>query len=155
VHARTDLRRLILPDGRALAFAVYGDPRGFAVVALHQVPGTPATWQPTDAAARAIGVRVVAPERATAAPGPHDLGQLADALGVASFALLGRGDGADLAVVCAGPLADRTTRLGLLDPTTAAPPVPAGLVVRTWRGRDPEHLGEVLAWLRGDGPRPA
>ena len=52
-----------LDDGRELAFTEFGDPAGTPVFGFH---GTPGSWRQIavlDAAARAEGVRLIAPDR--------------------------------------------------------------------------------------------
>jgi pimeloyl-ACP methyl ester carboxylesterase len=159
-------RVVILPDGRAVEFAVYGDPAGPPVVGIHPVPGSHADWLPSHPAAARIGVLLVAPDR----PGcgrsdplpdgavldwPSDVAVLVEAIGLTTFGVLGVGDGGPLAAACARALADRVTCLGLVGGPHAA----NGLALprRHWRARplDGGGLAPVYRWLRGaSGPAP-
>ena len=59
----TGARAVILPDGRAVEFALLGDPHGTPVVAVHPLPGSHALWRASELAAARAGVLVVAPDR--------------------------------------------------------------------------------------------
>jgi len=152
-------RVVILPDGRAVEFAVYGDPAGPAVVGIHPVPGSHADWLPSHPAAARIGVLLVAPDR----PGcgrsdplpdgavldwPSDVAVLVEAIGLTTFGVLGVGDGVPLAAACARALADRVTGLALVGGPRSAD----GLVLprRHWRARplDGAALSPVYRWFR-------
>jgi pimeloyl-ACP methyl ester carboxylesterase len=163
-------RSVVLPDGRSLEFATYGDRGGAPVVAIHGRPGTHALWVPGHATAAVHGVRLVAPSRpgcgasspsadAAVADDPFDVAVLADALGLGAFALLGLGDGGRYAADCARALPDLVTRLALLDeatvlavPTSEDSPSEERAVrvpVRQWTGRvdDGDCFGAVCRWL--------
>jgi pimeloyl-ACP methyl ester carboxylesterase len=160
--AGTGARAVILPDGRAVEFAVYGDPLGTPVVAIHAVPGSHADWLPSHPTAARIGLLLVAPDRPGCGrsepvpPGatldwPADVAVLVEAIGLTSFGVLGLGDGGDLATVCARALtlADRVTRLGLV----GGPPPEDGLHLphRHWPDAPPttEAFAPIFAWFRG------
>ena len=54
---------VVLPDGRTMAYAEYGPPKGYPVLYCHGFPGSrleAQLWQP---AADALGVRLIAPDR--------------------------------------------------------------------------------------------
>jgi pimeloyl-ACP methyl ester carboxylesterase len=157
--AGTGPRAVILPDGRAVEFALFGDPHGTPVVAIHPLPGSHELWQPSHASAARARVLVVAPDR----PGcgrseplpagatldwPADVAVLAEAIGLAEFAVLGVGDGGALAAACAHDLADRVTGLGLV----GGPVVADGLALprHHWRATalDGPGLAPVYRWFR-------
>jgi pimeloyl-ACP methyl ester carboxylesterase len=158
-------RSVVLPDGRTLEFASYGDRGGAPVVAVHGRSATHAVWVPGHATAAVHGVRLVAVSRPGCgasspapdrAPGddPLDVAVLADALGFGAFGLLGLADGGHHAAACARALPDLVTRLALLDESTvrAVPTSEAGAVrvpVRWWTGRvdDGDCFGAVCRWL--------
>ncbi len=113
-------RRIRLRDGRWLGFAEYGDPQGIPLFAFHGTPGSRLMVQAADASARAGGVRVIAPDR----PGfglssrragrrigdwPLDVAELADALGIARFGVVGVSGGGPYALACAWRLPERLT----------------------------------------------
>ena len=110
--------QLSLPDGRRLGYAEYGDPHGRPLVYLHGFPGSRLAGGVLDEAARAGGVRVLAPERpglglSSAQPGrtlldtAQDVRALAEALGIGRFVVLGESGGGPYALACAHELGDR------------------------------------------------
>ena len=107
-----------LPDRRAIGYAEYGDPDGLPAIALHGTPGARFMFALTDAAARARGLRIIAPERPgyglsdthhfdTLAETSHDVQAIADALGLGRFVLIGVSGGGPHAVAAAALLRDR------------------------------------------------
>jgi pimeloyl-ACP methyl ester carboxylesterase len=120
-------RVLVLPDGRRLGYAEFGDPDGVPVLALHGTPGSRLMFALTDGAARARGLRIVAPERpgyglsdyrraATLAELAADAAILADRLALERLAVLGVSGGGPHALAVAAALSDRTALLGLISP---------------------------------------
>jgi pimeloyl-ACP methyl ester carboxylesterase len=109
---------LTLPDGRTLAYAEYGDPKGWPLVFLHGFPGSRLAAGVVDAAASEGGVRVLAPDRPglglssprsgrTLLDHAEDVRGLADALGIDRFAVLGESGGGPYALACAYALRER------------------------------------------------
>jgi pimeloyl-ACP methyl ester carboxylesterase len=132
-------RTLTLRDGRTLAYIERGSPSGTPVVYCHGVPSArvEANLIVDDAVASALGLRIIVPDR----PGmgrstyqrgrrivdwPRDVAELADALGVTTFAVLGSSGGAPFAVACAAMLPDRVRVVGLLG--AVAPPDAPGIM---------------------------
>lgn len=87
---------LPLHDGRQLSYAVYGDPDGKPLVALHGSADSRLIWQLLDADARDVGVRLIAPDRPGFGDSPYtpdrtgidharDVVELADHLGLERF----------------------------------------------------------------------
>jgi pimeloyl-ACP methyl ester carboxylesterase len=89
-----------LADGRALGYAEFGDPSGTPVLFFHGFPASRLEGIALDTPARAVGVRLIAPDR----PGfglsdpkrgrsfsnwPDDVIQLVVHLGIYDFAVLG------------------------------------------------------------------
>jgi len=119
-------------DGRALAYADYGDPRGTPVFYFHGFPGSRLEASMGQEAARRIGVRLIAVERpgfgwSDHLPGrlitdwPDDVLDLARALGLTRFAVLGVSAGGPYAAACAARIPDHLTAAGIvsgLAPTT-------------------------------------
>lgn len=116
---------VMLRDGRALGYAEYGDPAGTPVIAFHGMPGSRLMMQALDGAARTAHVRLIAPERpgyGLSQPDPRgtflgyadDITQLADALALARFSVLGASGGGPYALVCAAQLPRRVRVAGLL-----------------------------------------
>ena len=58
------LRTTETPDGRVLAFAVWGDPEGFPIVSLHGTPGSRLSRWPNEELYAKLGVCVVTHDRA-------------------------------------------------------------------------------------------
>lgn len=124
VTSTTD-SRIKLRDGRWLGYAEFGDPAGLPVFSLHGNPGSRLTHHPDDTVARAMGARIITVDRpgyglSTFKPRrrlvdfPDDVAALADALGVARFAVMGGSGGGPYAAACAWRLPARVTRLALL-----------------------------------------
>lgn len=121
------LRILVLPDGRRVACAEYGDIGGLPVLALHGTPGSRLMFALADKAARDRGIRLIAPER----PGyglsdyrrsenlaqiAEDLSAVADAYGLGRFAVIGVSGGGPYAVAAAAAMPDRISLLALVAP---------------------------------------
>ncbi len=122
----TDLT-VTLPDGRRLGYAEYGDPKGTPIFGLHGTPGSRLMFRIADDDARALNIRLLAPERpgfgiSCYSPGrdlasyAQDLADFADALGIERFAVAGVSGGAPYAAACAALLGDRITALALVSP---------------------------------------
>ena len=121
------LRILVLPDGRRVACAEYGDIGGLPVLALHGTPGSRLMFALADREARDRGIRLIAPER----PGyglsdyrrsenlaqiAEDLSAVADAYGLGRFAVIGVSGGGPYAVAAAAAMPDRISLLALVAP---------------------------------------
>jgi pimeloyl-ACP methyl ester carboxylesterase len=132
-------REITLSDGRTLAFIERGTPSGTPIVYCHGVPSASieANLIVDDAVASALGLRIIVPDR----PGmgrstyqrgrrivdwPRDVAELADALGMNTFAVLGSSGGAPFAAACAAMLPDRVRVVGLLG--GVAPPDAPGIL---------------------------
>lgn len=105
-------KTITLKDGRTLGYAEYGSPQDKPVFFFHGSPSSRLVGQITDEAARRLNARVIAIDR----PGmglsdfrpdrqildwPDDVVQLADILGIGSFAVLGYSAGGAYAAACA------------------------------------------------------
>ena len=124
---------ITLSDGRALAYAVYGDPDGRPLLYFHGHPGSRLEAALLHEIALEAGVRVIGTDRPgmgrsdfqrrrTILHWPNDVTQLADELGLDSFAVLGISGGGPYAAGCAHQLPRRVTTCTLLSSAT-----PAGL----------------------------
>ncbi len=173
-----------LRDGRRLGFAEYGVPDGKPVFLFHGLFGSRLQHHPDHTIAEELGVRIVATDRPgfglsdlspcrTLLAWPDDIVQLADALAIDRFAILGVSGGAPYAAACAlriprrlsnvafvsgiGPLhvmrANRDTALRhrlLFMATKYAPwllPLPLKLVRHTLRRHPRRLLGKIAATL--------
>lgn len=133
-------RSIALGDGRRLAFVEHGDPAGPPVMLFHGVPGSRRSFDGAGAPApdgrrlRAIAVDRPGIGGSDPLPGrtlldwPRDVAALADALGIARFAVLGGSAGGVYALACAHALPDRVTRAAVVN--TPAPMHWPGV----WRG---------------------
>ena len=121
----SDGRTLLLPGSRLLGYAEYGDPAGRPVVSFHGWPGSRIQTARYAEAARALGIRLIAPERpAIGLSDPRagsslrahvaDVACLTDALGIDRFGVLGVSGGGPYALATAACLADRVTRVALV-----------------------------------------
>ena len=114
-----------LSDGRRLGYAEFGDPQGSPAFHFHGFPGTRLTGRLHAEDAAAAGVRLISPDR----PGmglsdfqprrritqwPHDVSELADALGIDRFAVLGLSGGGPYALACASEIPQRITMCGVI-----------------------------------------
>ena len=104
--------------GRDIGVYEYGDPNGRPLFALHGTPSCGAAFDWTDAPARELGLRVIAPDRpgighsdavpmTSVADYSAELGALADALSIDRFLLLGYSGGGPYALAVAHRLAHR------------------------------------------------
>jgi pimeloyl-ACP methyl ester carboxylesterase len=129
-----------LPDGRRLAYAEYGDRDGAPVFLFHGLPGSRLSWGLLPGDPIPAGVRVVAPDRpgyGRSDPKPHrtlldwadDVEQLADALGIADFVMVGVSGGGPGALACAWKMPHRLTSVGIVSSPapTDAPGVLEGM----------------------------
>jgi pimeloyl-ACP methyl ester carboxylesterase len=116
---------LRLADGRALSYAVYGDPEAVTTVLVLDGPGSRGLARGAADAAGRLGLRLIAPDR----PGflgssPHpgrtfasvaaDVLALADHVGAERFGLLSQSGGTPYALTLAGMAADRVTGLAFV-----------------------------------------
>ena len=118
---------LRLHDGRTLAYAEYGSPSGQPIVYCHGAPSSRVEGELLlhDATLLERGLRVIVPDR----PGigrsdfqrgrrivdwPTDVLELADALRLDSFAVVGESGGSPYAAACGALLADRVRVVGLI-----------------------------------------
>jgi len=115
---------LRLRDGRQLAYAEYGDPNGKPVFFIQ---GTPSSrlMHPDDEITRSLGVRLMVFDRPgfglsdyqsnrTLQDFPNDLAELADALGIEKFAIIGISGGGPYTAATAYALPNRVTTAALV-----------------------------------------
>jgi len=159
-HAHPGTGSLALPGGRTLVWAEYGSPAGRPLFYCHGFPSSRLEADRTDAAARTLGIRIIAPDRpglgaSTFQPGrtladwPADIAALADHLGLARFAVLGVSGGAPYALAVAHALPDRLDGCGIvcgLGPAAPSSTRHMGLVARAGfaLGRQAPRLVHLL-----------
>ena len=154
------LRTTPTSDGRVLAFAVWGDPDGFPVMALHGTPGCRLERWPNEEVYQGLGVCFVTHDRAgygrsSRRPGRRvvdevdDVVLLADHLGFERFGVTGGSGGGPHALACAALLPERvvraTCRVGV------APLGQSGIELDAWlAGMDPENVKEFGWAMAGE-----
>lgn len=124
-----DTDRIIrLADGRDLGLCSYGARDGQPVLCLHGTPGSRLKFRLSGALAGEFGLRLHCPDRwgygLYSAPPfepalsafAADMRELADALGLARFSVVGISGGGPFAVAVAAELPDRVDRLALIAP---------------------------------------
>lgn len=120
-------QQITLRDGRALAFNEYGNPSGRPIIYCH---GTPSARVEGDLIVNSVladelGLRIIVPDRpgmggSDFQPGrrildwPNDVLELAAALDLEMFSVLGSSGGAPYAAVCGALIPDRIRVIGLL-----------------------------------------
>lgn len=154
------LRTLETPDGRTLAYATWGDPHGFPVLALHGTPGCRLNrWPNEDVYARA-GIWYVTHDRAgygqsdrrhdrSVADEVADVVSLADELGLDRFGVTGGSGGGPHSLACAALLPERVVRAICV--VGVAPFGAPGLEQGDWlEGMDDQNVKEVRNALAGE-----
>ena len=114
-----------LKDGRTLGYAEYGAPQGKPVFEFHGNPSSRLGSKFLDEAAKRLGARIIGIDR----PGmglsdyksgrqlldwPDDVFELADALGIDRFAILGGSGGTPSVLACAYKIPERLTAVAVL-----------------------------------------
>jgi pimeloyl-ACP methyl ester carboxylesterase len=123
-------RIVVVPGGRRIGCAEYGDPSGLPVLALHGTPGSRLMFALSDGAARDRGIRLIAPERPGyglsdyrrcegLAQSAEDIVAVAAAYRLDRFAIVGVSGGGPYAVAAAAAMADRVSLLALVGPVGA------------------------------------
>jgi pimeloyl-ACP methyl ester carboxylesterase len=118
---------LTLADGRELTYDTYGDPAGLAVIFSHGLSDSRLIRNPDDALTASLGVRMIAADQpgvggSTRMRGRRmvdwgkDMEQLADALGLGTFAVAGHSGGGPHTLSIAVRMPDRVTRGVLASP---------------------------------------
>jgi pimeloyl-ACP methyl ester carboxylesterase len=132
--AGRQLAAVRLRDGRRLTYEAVGRPDGFPVLYMHGAIGSPRWRSPAlDAAVAALGVRYLVVNRpgfngSDASPGrtvagfASDVEDLAEALALGRFSVVGVSAGAPFALACAWALPERVATAA-----AASPLVPTGL----------------------------
>jgi pimeloyl-ACP methyl ester carboxylesterase len=116
---------IILPDGRRLSFAEFGDRQGKAVFYFHGFPGSRLEAKLADETARDTHVRFIGIDRPgygfssfkaarTVVDWADDISRLADALGIERFSVLGVSGGGPYAAACAFKIPQRLDAAGII-----------------------------------------
>jgi len=148
-----------LPDTRRLAYAEYGDAEGIPVFLFHDLPGSRLSWGLLPGRPFPEGLRLIAPDRpgygrSDPCPGrtlldwAEDVRELADALEIKAFAVVGVSGGGPGALACAWKMPDRIPAAGIV-----ASPAPANApgVPEAMGGSDRFciRLARYAPWLSG------
>jgi pimeloyl-ACP methyl ester carboxylesterase len=154
------LRTLQTPDGRTLAYAIWGDPDGFPILALHGTPGCRFNRWPKEEVYAELGVCWVTHDRAgygrsdrhhgrNVADEAADVAALADELGFDRFGVTGGSGGGPHVLACAALIPGRIVRA--ICAVGVAPFGSAGLDEDEWlAGMDPENVKEVRWAIAGE-----
>jgi len=155
-----------LSDGRLLGYAEYGGPQGKPILYFHGFPSSRLDWLLSDSnnVAAELNARIIAVDR----PGmglsdhkpdreildwPDDVAELADALKLDRFAVLGMSGGGPYAATCAYKLPERLTATGIVSGMgpSDAPGAKEGLSW-TWPGK-PRFVRWLVFKLLASGLR--
>jgi len=120
-----DTNFLSLPDGRKLCYAEYGNPKGKPIFEFHGNPSSRLGSILFDEAARRLSIRVIGIDRPGMGlshykPGrklldwPDDVIELANALGIDRFPIVGGSGGVPSTLACAYKIPERLTSVGVL-----------------------------------------
>ena len=154
------LKTVETSEGRVLAFAVWGDPDGFPVLALHGTPGCRLERWPNEDLFRELGVCLVTHDRAGYGRSTRRRGRrivdevddvvlLADHLGFERFGVTGGSGGGPHALACAALLPERVVRATCS--VGVAPLGRSGLEQDAWlAGMDPENVKEFGWAMAGE-----
>jgi pimeloyl-ACP methyl ester carboxylesterase len=144
--------------GHDIGVYEYGDPQGRAVFALHGTPSCGAGFDWTDGPARALGLRVIAPDRpgighsdpvplASVAAYATEVERLADALSIDRFVVLGYSGGGPYGLAVAHGLGHRVVSAAIV---SSAGEIGAWA---TWK--DLSRSDRQLTWLSLHAPAAA
>ena len=114
-----------LKDGRTLSYAEFGDPGGKPLFFFHGFPNSRVGAQHAGDVAARLGIRLIAPDRpgfglSDIKPGrrigdwPDDVRELADALGIDRFAVMGLSGGGPYVAACALKIPERLTAVAIV-----------------------------------------
>ena len=138
----------VLPDGRRLGYAEFGDPAGTLVLWFHGSPGARRQVPPAGRrAALELGLRLVCVERPGVGDSTDhaytrlsdwavDIACVADHLGHERFMVIGLSGGGPYALACANELPTRVVAVGLLGslvPTAGEEAIAGGVVALSHR----------------------
>jgi pimeloyl-ACP methyl ester carboxylesterase len=154
------LRVVTAPDGRDVAFAVWGDPEGFPVMRLHGTPGCRLMRWANEAVYASVGACYVTHDRAGYGRSSRLRGRrvvddvdgvrlIADELGFERFGVSGGSGGGPHVLACAARLSERVVRA--ICAVGSAPYGPPGLDHDAWfAGMDPENVREFGLAFEGE-----
>ncbi len=114
-----------ISDKRRLAYAEYGEPDSPSIFLFHGLPGSRLSWGLVPGNPFPPGLRIIAPDRpgyGRSDPKPHrtvldwsdDVAELADALEIEKFGVLGVSGGGPGALACAWKMPERLASVGVV-----------------------------------------
>lgn len=114
-----------ISDKRRLAYAEYGEPNGPSVFLFHGLPGSRLSWGLVPGNPFPPGLRIIAPDRpgyGRSDPKPDrtvldwsdDVAEMADALEIEKFGVLGVSGGGPGALACAWKMPERLASVGVV-----------------------------------------
>ncbi len=147
--------RKTLPDGRTLSYLDLGDPAGIPCLFTIGSPSTAVGGIAFADAARRAGIRLISVDKpgyggSTRVPRRHlqaygeDLRDLADALGLRNFALIGQSGGGPHALAAAHILRRRVSSLCLLSSF--------GPVTEAWAAQGVNPFIKCISWIARKAP---
>jgi pimeloyl-ACP methyl ester carboxylesterase len=154
------LRTVEAPDGRTVAFALWGDRDGFPVFGNHGCPSSRLERWPDEDLYSQLGILLVTHDRAGYAQSSRRHGRrvvdevddvvlLADDLGIERFGVTGASGGGPHALACAARLPDRV--VGAVASVCIAPVGEGGMDYEAWiEGMDPENVEFSKLEIAGD-----
>lgn len=116
---------ITLSDGRRLYYAEHGDSKGKPLFFFHGWPGSRLRSSFYDSIAKKLHIRIISPDRPgyglsdyqenrTLLDYPDDIVELADALRIKKFAVVGVSGGGPYTAVCAYKIPERITKAGIV-----------------------------------------
>ena len=124
-HDERRSRTIVLPDGRRLGYAEWGDPDGSPMLFFHGIPASRLGLEWAEDAALEHGVRLLSLDRpghglSDRAPGrtllgwSRDVADFADTAGLSTFAIAGWSGGGPYVLACAMGIPERLTGAAVL-----------------------------------------
>jgi pimeloyl-ACP methyl ester carboxylesterase len=162
------LETLHLRDGRALSYSTTGPADGLPMLFFHSLPGSHVQPDFADALMHKLGIRLIAPDRPgfgesdflpgrTVRDWPSDVVELADALGLERFRVIGASAGSPYVIACCAMIPERIVRAGIMVGLTpddeagiikSAVPAPVLWAVRHSRWVSHAVHGALIAGMR-------
>ena len=151
-----------LADGRVLGYREYGDLEGQPLLFFHGMPGSRVEARMGDSAARALGIRIIAPDRPgyglsdfkrnrTSLDWPSDIVELSEAMGLDRFGVVGVSGGGAYVAACARQIPDRLNAAGIISGIGSFDQRDATVALGAAIPRDPAQARDVVDRLAATG----
>lgn len=152
-------KQILLRDGRTLSFAEFGDAQGQQLMYFHGWPSSRYEAALVAPAAEGLRLRIIAPDRpgfglSDFKPGrtlldwPNDVIELADALELKRFSIMGVSGGGPYAAVCALKFPQRLSAVGIVNGSVPAD-APGAFDRMRPLNRWLLRIGRIAPWLFG------